>query len=249
MKKLVGLLMVLLCAGTSFAAIPILGGVPGGDFSRSEIGVAYSTGYWSSHISWANAAVSLVPDGGSPAPSNYAELWQEWFVRAANLWYVNYASTPTDQAWAVQADLMSNPGDNYCDRIFALKTQITPGTFTESAFSMDLDYVNNRIDWIAGSQSGSVAIANLPLAWTTAVIEYNPITGKATGKFGGTTVFDVTTTAALNVNTIFFSNYGFAYPSGGTFNIDNITAYAVPEPATLTLLGLAAGCVLRRRNR
>lgn len=93
-----------------YGANEVLGGVPGGQFSRSTLNVPYYSGYWSSHLS-TNAFLTLEPDGGSPAPSNYAKLSVNWYPRSASMWYANtYGYTPSNMAWVVKADLNSLRG-------------------------------------------------------------------------------------------------------------------------------------------
>jgi hypothetical protein len=226
------------------ASASVLHGIPGGDFSSPNFdgGVAIQDfpgqGSWTYSQS-ANASATIVGTGDA----RHAEMWTEWFVRSAGIWYQDAGKTPLDTAWKISADLkLHTDGSNKTgNKWFVLTNDRNTWEFFMDFSGAVNGEGKSAINWAAGAESGTYySSTNIIDNFATASIEYNPITGLAIGVVGGETVFNKTIATGMSIGTVFFAKSQLAYADDGTFYVDNVTATAIPEPATLAVLGLGA---------
>lgn len=247
-KKWLGMMMVVLSLSVA-AGADILHGIPGGDATILPDGIdgavndqyGAPAGWWSSYRGWTGAGAVIAT--GSDA-DRHIEIGAGWLNDDASAWYVDYGSTPTDQAWKISADLKwTGGGSNTLG--FSLYSDENGGAGT-----MGMSFTGTSIGWGAGSASGTfTSAAGLTSSYQVISLEYNPVTGVAIGMLGSEVVFNVTTDVGLTARRIQFSNHMPGNYDTSALWVDNIASVAVPEPATMSLLAVGGLMTLIRRKR
>ncbi|MFA9479542.1 PEP-CTERM sorting domain-containing protein [Phycisphaerales bacterium AB-hyl4] len=250
-----------LAVGTGAAHAAPMGGIPGGDFESGfasggtePLASFYDNdsnliGQWNWAAS-ANASSTIVTRNDSKV----LRLWQEWQPRSAHAWFTASTAyaTPTDSPWEIGADLAyQRTSGNGANKAFRLRSGDQNSTVL---FQMRFNFQGI---WYATPGQAEVLVAKpvgSPANWSALTVDmkraafhYDPITGAASGYFDGQEVFNVTTTTGLSVRNVQFSHYTGGDWDPGQFFVDNV--YAVPEPASMALLGLGSVLMLARRRR
>jgi hypothetical protein len=243
------LMVVLLTASAGLA--DILHGIPGGDATILPDGIdgpvndqyGMPAGWWSSYRGWSGADVVQATGTGD---DRHIEISPGWFGESAATWYVDYGSTPTDQAWIISADLKWMGGGTNTT-LFSLYADEGGSIGT-----IGMSFTGTSVGWGAGSMSGTFTSATgLTSSYQTVSFEYDPVTGAAKGMLGSEVIFDVTTDTGLTARRVQFSNAMAGNPNYDVsrLHIDNVTSMEVPEPATMGLLAAGGLGVLFRRKR
>jgi hypothetical protein len=228
-KMVLGLVVLIGCSNVQSQ---VLHGIPGGDYSTMSSGGTQTitgAGYWT-YSSSENASVKVVGEGDA----RHVELWQNWYPRGASHWYVDNGTTPLDLPWIITGDMKWSVAEQgKAKKAFVLSS--TDNLSAGTVFNMVFRY--NSVTWKAGSITGTASVS-LTDTYKTASIEYDPVTGKAVGKFGGELVFDVVTETNLVVKSVGFSN-GTDSTSWepGTLSVDNTTANYAPSVVFFTPAG------------
>ena len=240
------LLAVLAMTGAHAA---ILHGIPGGDCTSLPDGVTgtvsdqsgNAAGWWTTYQGWEGATgVSATGTGAA----RHIEMHVGWRPEEASAWYTDYGTTPSTAAWNISSDLKWAGGSSA-----QLSLELFADEFgAQRAFG--IYFTGTSVTWAAGGQTGTfVSATGLDNTWRTLNVVYDPLTGWATGNLGAEQLFNVNAGTALFVKRVQVNDN---IPDGqydtATLSVDNITASAVPEPASLGLLALGGALVLRRRR-
>lgn len=233
------------------AACPasILHDIPGGDATNLPDGVVGTindefgmpAGWWEGYHGWSNAGGIVATGTGD---ERHIEINAPWYGDSCSTWYTDYGTTSTDSAWKISADLKWTGGAGNTI-LFGLY-----GDEAGSSSSMGVSLTGTGVSWGAGSQSGSLTSATgLGNTYRTLSFIYDPTTGAASATLGSEVLFSTTAQTGLVVKRVQFG----VFMPGGNYDtaalwIDNVTAAAVPEPATLAMLAIGGlATTLRRR--
>lgn len=142
------------------------------------------------------------------------------------------------QALALQGGSSSTLQNNGASMVIQVNlTNVVDPVLSFATQKTSTGFNSNQVAW---SLDGST--------WTNFGSPYDPVTSYTFPN--GLQSFDFSAINALDgvANAYFRVTFGGATGATGNNRIDNIQVNAVPEPATLAILGLAGAAVLRRRR-
>jgi len=226
-RKWLGWVWVMaVVAGLGSAQALVLHGIPGGDFSdpffaNGKPQEIPTEGLWRwDYYEVAATAANVVGTGAD----RHGEVTLDWGWRGSSIWYVDSTSTPLNQAWTISADLQGTLG------YFSEKS---PGRWfglmdgdQNSNWVAYLNFCPDKtVEWYTPTASGTFTSTTGidDGVYHTVSFQYDPATGAMKATLGLETIFDVVTSPALSVRTLFFMNYAPSQGTG-TFMLDNVTA-------------------------
>ena len=187
-------------------------------------------------ISWSAGSWGYAHDGTSAILDNNSALWQLIYAGVNNTIDPIPANTvPTAGGPGIADDYVMGDDVVWAERSIPM----TGGTAPEDSTAWD--------NWLM-PQGGSVMFTDM--SWTTAGFVYQRVFESSTPLAGSTYFYE---TGLLLLDTSFAGGTAtpqdfFADPASGPL-VPNQQAYAVPEPATMGLLGLGALVMAIRRRR
>jgi hypothetical protein len=258
--------VLTLTLGAGVAVAAPMQGIPDGDFesgfanNNNEPSKPNAAGAWSweRNPALGTGAVLVTDSTTSSRALRLTVIQGVWNnndfgddQKAARTWFTANPNNRTepDVAWEISADLRTNilrEGDGF------RQIRLNPIDHTNLPL-FQFRFFDQSLSWLTPTGSGT-ASTTLTNVYASFSIAYDPGSGRTAAYLGDDLIFDQFTTPGLTVGSVVFDNRGVAGPGAQTVNeffVDNVDANnsAIPEPASLALLGMGAAMMLTRRRR